>query len=74
MKQIQYYEDLGGGVQIGWERDDVPLVHVFTRELDGKPFEVPMNHWPCEVCNKHNFTSDMFFNQWANLKPIGKST
>ncbi len=71
MKQLKIYASLGKEVSIGWARDDVPMVHCFASVLPGKNFK-PSNgrggpHWPCTVCDAHNYSENDFHTQMQAL-------
>lgn len=59
MKTLQVYRSLGALLSVGWERDDVPMVHVFAQAAPGSAFKVD-RHWPCPVCAAHGYTETDF--------------
>lgn len=62
MKRLEVYRSLGPELSIGWERDDLPLIHVFAQKVPGGAFSVD-GHWPCQVCEAHGFTERDFHSQ-----------
>jgi len=63
MPKLRLYPDLGGGVHAAYMRDDVPLAHTVVRAEQGAAFD-PTSHWPCEICDAHEFALAGFAQQW----------
>ncbi len=71
MKQLKVFASLGSTHSVGWERDDLPMVHVFGNAEPGARFK-PSNgrggpHWPCPVCQAHGYTEADFHRQLKAL-------
>lgn len=75
MKQIKVFGSLTDVLSVGWMRDDIRMVHVFGQARAGEPFQ-PSNgqggpHWPCAVCEHHEYTREDFIRQMTALsKPM----
>ncbi len=64
--KLKVYPDMGGEVQAGFMRTDVPMFHSVAREKQGCAFD-PAEHWPCTVCEVHGFTLEDFRAQWKEV-------
>lgn len=70
-KKLRVYPSLARTLSVGWMRDDLPMVHVFGQAEPGQIFQ-PSNghggsHWPCSVCEEHNYTVMDFDQQMCEL-------
>jgi len=52
---------------VGWERDDLPVIHVFAKAAPGDMFTASNGHggphWPCEICDAHGYSEADFHEQ-----------
>jgi hypothetical protein len=67
-KKLQVFTSIVGTYTVGWERDDLPLIHMFFEGVaPGEPFRPSDDaggpHWPCMVCDTHGFTEQDFHDQ-----------
>jgi hypothetical protein len=63
MAELKIYDDLGGQRNIGYERTDVPIVHVVVRAPGGAAFaraEIALHFKVCDVCRGHAMTLKKF--------------
>ena len=68
MKQLKVYRSLATSLSVGWQRDDLPLVHVIAQAEPGEvitPSKGPQGgpHWPCTVCENHGYSEKLFYEQ-----------
>lgn len=70
-KQLEIWPSMVSTLSVGWERDDLPLVHVFAQAEPGQAFQPGDGqggpHWPCVVCVMHGYTRADFERQMTAL-------
>lgn len=72
-KQIEIFRPMGGDLlTVGWLRDDLKgVAHGLGRARAGEMFQPSDGfggpHWPCEVCDAHNYTPADFDQQMREL-------
>ena len=66
-KLLRVLRSMGAKFGVGWERDDVDMIHIFATAAPGEAFCASNGHggphWPCEVCDSHGFTEADFYDQ-----------
>jgi hypothetical protein len=64
---LELYRSLGTTLSVGWERTDLPLIHVIFQAEPGEYVNFKLSsHWPCKVCEDHGYTIEDFK---AQLEP-----
>ena len=75
LKQLKLYRAFDGENAVGWDRDDVPMVHVLGKARPGAKFQPSDGHggphWPCPICDAHGYNETHFRNQmlWLMKAP-----
>jgi hypothetical protein len=68
VKTVNVFQSMGKTFSLGWERDDVKdVIHVIAQAEPGAPI-LPTDgrgnpHWPCQTCEAHGYTPDLFYAQ-----------
>ncbi len=75
MKKLKVYTSMAtSSSSVGWERDDVPMVHVFAQAEPGTVFQPSDGrggpHWPCKVCDWHGYTAEDFNAQMLEIMGV----
>jgi hypothetical protein len=78
-KKLSVFRSIGKALGVGWERDDIPMLHVFAIAEPGESFQPSGGpdrgpHWPCEVCEEHGYTEEDFHAQVIDALHEGPKT